>query len=103
MRSRFTAFALGDARYLLRSWHPSTRPRTLELTDGPRFTRLEVLDSNAGTLFDPEATVLFRAHYLDRGRPGVLEENSQFVREDGQWLYLGPVSSKPTPGRTRRG
>ena len=31
MRSRFTAFALGDADYLLRTWHPDTRPESLEL------------------------------------------------------------------------
>ena len=29
MRSRFTAFATGNAAYLLASWHPSTRPATL--------------------------------------------------------------------------
>lgn len=92
MRSRFTAFAVGDPAYLLRTWHSTTRPRTLDLTGGPRFTRLEVLGSTGGTALHAEGTVLFRAHYVDRGRPGVMEENSRFVREDGQWRYLGPVS-----------
>ncbi|MCW3040562.1 MAG: hypothetical protein JWM31_2467, partial [Solirubrobacterales bacterium] len=31
MRSRYSAFAVGDPVYLLASWHPSTRPRSLEL------------------------------------------------------------------------
>src|SRR5262249_12900002 len=31
MRSRYSAFAVGDAGYLLRTWHPSARPRTLTL------------------------------------------------------------------------
>jgi SEC-C motif domain protein len=92
MQSRFTAFALGDPAYLLRTWHSSTRPRTLDLTGGPQFTRLEVLGSTGGTALHAEGTVLFRAHYVDRGRPDVMEENSRFVREDGQWRYLGPVS-----------
>ena len=91
MRSRFTAFALGDAAYLLRTWHPDTRPRTLDLTGGPRFTRLEVLASDGGTMFHQEGTVHFRAHYTDRGRPGVTEENSHFVRDAGTWLYVGPL------------
>ena len=26
MRSRYSAFAVGDAAYLLRTWHPSDRP-----------------------------------------------------------------------------
>jgi uncharacterized protein YchJ len=29
MRSRYSAFAVADAGYLLRTWHPSRRPRTL--------------------------------------------------------------------------
>src|SRR2546429_6760422 len=28
MRSRYSAFAVGDAGYLLRTWYPSARPRT---------------------------------------------------------------------------
>src|SRR4051794_34871714 len=72
MRSRFSAFVVGDSGYLLRTWHPSTRPRDLDLTDGPRFTHLEVLSSQGGTLFHAEGTVHFRAHYTDRTRPGVL-------------------------------
>jgi SEC-C motif-containing protein len=33
MRSRYCAFALGRAGYLLDTWHPSTRPDQLELDD----------------------------------------------------------------------
>ena len=90
MRSRFTAFATGDAGYLLRTWHPDTRPRDLDLTHGPRYLRLEVLGTGRGGLFDTEGTVLFRAHYVEGGRRGVLEEHSRFVREDGRWLYVAP-------------
>jgi SEC-C motif-containing protein len=31
MRSRYTAFARGDAAYLRVTWHPSTRPAELAL------------------------------------------------------------------------
>ena len=31
MRSRYSAFAVGDAGYLLRTWHPSGRPQALTL------------------------------------------------------------------------
>ena len=90
MRSRFCAYALGDAAYVARTWHPRTRPRDLDLTGGLRFTRLEVLATTGGSMFDTEGTVAFRAHYLDGRRPGVLEEESAFVRDSGQWLYAGP-------------
>ena len=94
MRSRFTAFALGDAAYLLRTWHASTSPRTLDLTGGPRFTRLEVLGASGGTMFDREGTVRFRAHYVEGRSPGVLSENSRFTRENGQWYYIAPVDER---------
>ncbi|MEV0155208.1 YchJ family protein [Micromonospora sp. NPDC050686] len=88
MRSRFSAFAVGDADYLLRSWHSSTRPARLRLDAGQRWTRLEVVDTERGGLFDAEGSVEFRAHYKEGGRPGTLTEHSRFVREDGRWVYL---------------
>jgi SEC-C motif-containing protein len=91
MRSRYSAFAVGDAGYLLRTWHPTARPRTLTLDPGISWTRLAVLDTLGGGLFDATGTVRFRAIYRQDGRRGVLTENSRFVREDGQWSYLGPA------------
>lgn len=93
MRSRFTAFVVSDSAYLLRTWHPRTRPRALDLAGGPRFTRLEVLGVEGGGLFDTAGTVRFRAYFLDEGMPGVLAEESEFVRQDGRWFYLAPVSA----------
>ena len=88
MRSRFSAFALGEEAYLLTSWHPSTRPKRVRLDPAQEWTRLEIVDRTGGGPFHTEGTVEFRAHYRDGGRPGVLHENSHFVREDGAWLYV---------------
>jgi SEC-C motif-containing protein len=52
MRSRYSAFAVGDAGYLLRTWHPSGRPRTLNLDPALRWTRLAILETRDGGLFD---------------------------------------------------
>jgi SEC-C motif-containing protein len=41
MRSRYSAFAVGDPAYLLATWHPSTRPRSLSLDDDVRRTGLD--------------------------------------------------------------
>lgn len=93
MRSRFSAFAVGDAEYLLRTWHSSARPPQLDLDPELRWTGLEILGGTGGGLFEPTGTVEFRAHYYSsrHRRPGTLQENSRFVREDKQWVYLGPV------------
>jgi SEC-C motif domain protein len=91
MRSRYSAFAVGNAEYLLRSWHPSTRPRKLEIEPGLEWTRLAVLETEDGGLFDTSGTVRFRAVYVQDGRRGVMTENSRFVRDGKRWVYLGPV------------
>lgn len=95
MRSRYTAFALGDAAHLLRSWHPRTRPATLHLDPGTRWLRLEVLATTGGGLLDPSGEVEFRAHHRDRTGRGVLAERSRFLRDAGRWRYLGPVTPGP--------
>ncbi|UOX90072.1 hypothetical protein MUY14_05410 [Amycolatopsis sp. FBCC-B4732] len=88
MRSRFSAFAVGDTGYLLRTWHPRTRPRRLALDPAQEWTRLEILGRTGGGLLHTEGTVEFRAHYRLRGRDGFQEENSRFRRDDGHWVYL---------------
>jgi SEC-C motif domain protein len=92
MRSRYSAFAVGDAAYLLATWHPTTRPRSLDLDPAVRWTGLEVLTTTGGTLLAAEGTVEFRAHSVVGGVAGAQHENSRFVREGGRWLYLDGVS-----------
>ncbi|MEV7004874.1 YchJ family metal-binding protein [Streptosporangium sp. NPDC051022] len=91
MRSRFSAFSVGDSGYLLRTWHPTTRPQSVDLGGGLRWVRLEVLETTGGSAVHTEGTVRFRAHYLDRGTAGEMEENSRFVRHGGTWAYLGAL------------
>jgi SEC-C motif-containing protein len=91
MRSRFSAFVLDDEAYVLSSWHPKTRPGSVEPDPGLRWTRLDIVETSGGGLFDAEGTVEFRAHYLDGGRPGDMYERSRFVRHDGAWVYWGPI------------
>lgn len=91
MRSRFTAFAIGDARHLLRTWHPSTRPDRLDLDDDIRWQRLDILDHQLGGPFDDRGIVEFEAFYRDAGGRGALRERSSFVREDRLWLYVDGI------------
>jgi SEC-C motif-containing protein len=91
MRSRFSAYALDNSDYVLRTWHPSTRPQDVGSDPGLRWTRLDVLNHDGGGVFDAEGTVEFRAHYVDGGQPGVMAERSRFVRHDGHWVYQGPL------------
>ena len=94
MRSRYTAFALGDEAHLLRTWHVDTRPRAVRLVPGQRWTRLEVLATVGGDLLDAEGAVEFRAHHDRDGKEGVLHELSRFLRDDDhRWVYVGPLEA----------
>ncbi len=88
MRSRFDAFRRCDAAWLLRTWHPDTRPARLNLDDGPRWRGLQIVDVVAGGPDEDTGVVEFRATYLTAVGLGVLHERSRFVREGGRWFYV---------------
>ncbi|WP_344498748.1 YchJ family protein [Streptomyces enissocaesilis] len=94
MRSRYSAFAVQDAAYLLRSWHPDTRPRTLDLDADMRWQGLDILATTEGSAFHTTGTVTFRAHYTHEGEPGELHEQSRFARHEGAWVYLDAVFTR---------
>ncbi len=88
MRSRFSAYAVGDLDYVWRSWHPRTRPAELTPDAEVHWTRLEILDSAAGNAGEQTGEVEFRAHFRRGGRRGTLHERSRFAVRAGRWLYL---------------
>lgn len=88
MRSRYTAYALGNEAYVLSTWHASTRPASLNLREQPapswiglKVLRHEQQDEN-------HAIVEFVARYKVNGRAFRMQETSRFVKEEGCWYYL---------------
>ncbi|MDJ0350482.1 YchJ family protein [Cryobacterium sp. PH29-G1] len=92
MRSRYSAFACGDAHYLLNTWHPLTRPDSLELAVSITWRRLDILRTVRGSLLDTEGIVEFIAHYREDGISGQQHESSRFLKEGRAWYYLDAVS-----------
>ena len=91
MRSRYSAFALGNPDYLLATWHSTTRPSTLTLDREVRWTGLAVQETVGGRLLDADGIVEFRADYVRDGHCSALHERSRFAREQGAWRYLDGV------------
>lgn len=88
MRSRYAAFVLGRADYLLATWHPRTRPAALQLEPGLKWLGLE-LRSHRPVVGAAHAEVEFVARSRLHGRAQRLHERSRFVREaDGRWYYV---------------
>ena len=88
MRSRYSAYALGNLDHVFRTWHPKTRPSDVSPVEGMAFVGLEVLEIVAGGPDDDIGVVEFRARL--RGPDGVSEfcERSRFSRRAGQWMYV---------------
>jgi SEC-C motif-containing protein len=85
MRSRYSAFVVGDAAYLRETWHGSTRPDSIELDPGIRWTGLEIVEVvNEGD----RAVVEFRAHFRDAEGAGIQQERSRFSKRAGRWFYV---------------
>lgn len=87
MRSRYSAFVLDLRGYLLASWHPDTRPATLEPPE-PGLTWLGLEVKRHERQDATHETVSFVARSKLGGRAHRLAETSRFVREDGAWLYV---------------
>lgn len=89
MRSRYSAYGLGDEAWLLATWHPRTRPASLHL-DASAAVQWLGLDVRAHLpLGADRAEVEFVARSRDgTGRASRLHERSRFVREDGRWYYV---------------
>ncbi|TXK60726.1 YchJ family protein [Alkalisalibacterium limincola] len=91
MRSRYSAYVLKDRDYLLMTWHPDTRPESLELEDPPgqrtRWLGLSIRH-HRHTGADL-AEVEFIARFRVGGAPAArIHERSRFQRLGGRWYYL---------------
>ncbi|UXA19928.1 YchJ family protein [Mycobacterium sp. SMC-4] len=84
MRSRYSAYVLGEATYVWRTWHPRTRPAHVDEDLSVTWMRLEIVDVAAGGVDDDSGEVEFRAHH----RRGVLHERSRFARRARRWFYV---------------
>ncbi len=85
MRSRYAAFALGNAAYLLATWHPTTRPHQLAFTPGQQWLLLRILNANSEVA---AVTVEFTARSRIGSTIHTLHEISNFVQDGGRWFYV---------------
>jgi SEC-C motif domain protein len=90
MRSRYTAFVLERADYLLATWHASHRPEAIDFDPDVKWLGLEVRRHRV--LDATHAEVEFVARQKCPGTAAVrLHERSRFVKDGvapGRWYYV---------------
>lgn len=97
MRSRYTAFVLQKAQYLVDTHHPDFREvdalSSLKKSfKGSQWQGLEIIDTQLGQSSDSTGIVEFKATFTQLGKTEVLHERSQFVKEQGTWFYTTGTS-----------
>jgi len=88
MRARYSAYVRHNRAFLLNSWHPDTRPTSLEFDPAIEWLGLEIVDSESGGVLDNAGIVEFRARFARGGEHLELHERSSFERVDGDWVYI---------------
>lgn len=90
MRSRYTAYAIQKADYLLATTHISERKNyskseILDWSTSNYWQKLEIISSL-------ENVVAFKAYYEDEnGIENIHHEISNFILNDGLWYYVNGV------------
>jgi SEC-C motif-containing protein len=90
MRSRYSAYAIGNADYLVATTHSSTRKKhkksdILEWSKSNNWKRLKIINST-------ETIVKFSAYYIDNHlKAQIHTEESTFIYEEENWFYVDGV------------
>lgn len=101
MRSRYCAFAMKNADYLVATWHPSCQAETFKADIAAGFAAthwlgLTVYEEADGSTPD-EGFVSFVARFQENGKSGAIIERSRFLRDGARWYYID--GTRPQPGR----
>ena len=92
MRSRFTAYAMQNETYLLKTWDTSKRPKDIDFSkEQADWTKLEIVKTKKGGEKDSKGVVEFKAYYIQDNVEYVMNEVSRFIKQAGRWFYLDGV------------
>ncbi|WP_426448966.1 YchJ family protein [Siccibacter colletis] len=101
MRSRYCAFVMKNADYLVATWHPSCHAETFtsDIAAGFATTHwlgLTIYEEADGSTPD-EGFVSFVARFQENDRSGAIIERSRFLRDGVRWYYID--GTRPQSGR----
>lgn len=103
MRSRYTAYTLGDVDYILKTWADETRHtvNAISLAQScaqTQYLSLKIVSKIAGTRKHNQGQVEFEVSFISNGKTQTHQEVSNFIKitdqlHVDQWYYVdGNVS-----------
>jgi SEC-C motif-containing protein len=103
MRSRYTAYVVGDYDHIVRTVAPETLASfnvdaLKAMASSMTWLSLDVREVTGGGPEDQQGTVEFAARFKEGGQEKVHHERANFRREDGRWVYVdGTMRPKGRP------
>lgn len=102
MRSRYSAFVIGDVDWIVDSHHPDTvdeinRDDVASWSSGSEWLGLRIRGTEDGGVDDDEGVVSFRARYKVGTQQVDHVERARFTRHDGQWRFHSVVEEDEGP------
>lgn len=97
MRSRYSAYATIEPKYLLQTTHVSLLKNQDETeirawAEENIWQKLEIISTQNGQAIDTHGEVEFKAYFVDyKGINQVHYEKSTFLKEAGKWFYSSGV------------
>ncbi len=96
MRSRYSAYAMKKADYILKTALESDSRQAIEAwMERITFIQLEVVRTERGKALDKKGIVEFKAWFEEGGKRQRLHEVSTFVKRKGRWFYDEKSSFTP--------
>lgn len=102
MRARYSAFALGEVDFILKSHHSRTRHEVKrdeieQWSKNSEWLGLRIVKTESGALHDQTGNVIFNAQYKTDGKLNDHWENALFEKENNAWHFLDakPVKTEP--------
>ena len=103
VKSRYTAYAVGNANYIVHTTHPKGyhfqdnldqwKSDILRFSKVTQFNGLEILSQKAG---EEEFWVTFHVNLSQYDKDASFTEKSRFKKEDDRWLYFDGELDAPT-------
>ncbi|MGB1227319.1 MAG: YchJ family protein [Poseidonibacter sp.] len=98
MRSRFCAYSLNNAEYIIKTTHQNNQDYSLDINtwkndissfcENTDFVRLEILEIIQG---DDESYVTFKAILKQDNLDSSFTEKSRFLKVENKWLYIDGI------------
>ena len=88
MRSRYSAYAMKKADYIVQTALISDKKTAIEeWMKRVEFIKLEIVSIQCGKALDKKGVVEFKAWFEYEGKTEVIHEVSAFAKRKGRWFY----------------